>query len=809
MYDPKAEYKWNDYWREHGMFAFNRDDEAKPLFVIDPPPPFTTGDLHMGQAYWVIYIDSIARYKRMKGFNVLYPVGWDTQGYPIEVMVEKKYGKGLPRADFYKRCTEMAEANISSMKAQMLMFGASFDPSLEYITMSEQYRRKVQLSMLEMYEKGFVYRAEHPVEWCPYCVSSISREEAEDKEEQTQLNYVNFALKDSGETIEIATTRPELLHACVAVAVNPSDDRYKALIGKKVEVPIYGREVKIIGDESVEKDFGTGAEMVCTFGDKQDILLYYKHKLQLINSLTEDGRLRNAGKYDGLTIKEAKKTVTERLKEMGVLKKQESLVHTIKVHDRCGTRSEFISAMQWFIKTKEHSERIKEQARQVSWIPEHAAQKLYDWSNFIEWDWNISRNRVFGTPIPFWYCEDCGAIIAPERSALPVDPALAKAPADKCPKCGSAKLKGETDTLDCWVDSSITPMVVAGWPDDMELYKRAYPTSMRIQGTDIIRTWAFYTIFRTWALTGNKPFETMLTHGMILDPVGKEMHKSWGNGISPNELAEKYSIDSVRLWTALSGGPGKDKPFSFEEIEHAKSFIVKLYNSALFVKNAMGDVKVPAEEPHTHFNIFDLWVLNRLNSVAGEATKAYDRLDLYGAMTAVTNFYWHEFCDHYIEAVKHRIYAEGNDGSKKAALFTLMHVLSSSLRMLAPVIPHAAEEINSMFSQESVFLEPFPAYAEKPNPADYIINGLVFKSSVVEMDYEDAGAIANDIVDDVRKAKASRKIALNKPITLININVPDAYYNTVLSAAKDIKEICKAGDVKIERSKDYSVSIQV
>ncbi len=808
MYDPKEERKWNDYWRERKLFVFRPDDESSPLFVIDTPPPFTTGDLHMGQAYWVNYIDSIARYKRMKGFNVLYPQGWDTQGYPIEVAVEKQYGKDMPREEFYKRCKEVAEANIAKMKAQMLTFGASFDEDLEYITMSSQYRRKVQLSMLEMHAKGMVYRAEHPVEWCPSCGSSISREEADDKEEQTQLNYVSFKLNDGG-ALEIATTRPELLHACVAVAVNGSDERYKAIVGKKIRVPIFGTEVKVIADDSVEKDFGTGAEMVCTFGDKQDIALYYKHKLQLVNSLTADGRLRNAGKYDGLTIKEAKRAILERLKEEGLLNRQESVTHTVKVHDRCGTRSEFISAMQWFIKTKEHAERIKEQASQIAWIPEYAVQKLYDWSNFIEWDWNISRNRVFGTPIPFWYCEGCGEIIAPDRESLPVDPALGKTPVDKCPKCGSAKIKGETDTLDCWVDSSITPMAIAGWPDNMKLFKRAYPASMRIQGTDIIRTWAFYTVFRTWALTDNKPFETMLSHGMILAPDGREMHKSWGNGVSPEELIEKYSIDSVRLWVALSGSPGKDKPFSFEDMEHAKAFLVKLHNSALFVKNAMGDTKVPKEEPHKHFNVFDLWALNRLNSVVKEATEAYDRYDLHGAMTALTNFYWHEFCDHYIEAVKHRIYAEDGAESRKAALFTLAHVLSSSLKMLAPVIPHAAEEVNSMFSQESIFLEAFPVYAEKPSPADYIINGLIFKSSIVEVDYEEAGALANDIVSDVRKAKAARKIALNKPITLININVPDAYYNTVLSAANDIKEICKAGDVKVGRSKDYSVSIQI
>ena len=809
MYDSKAEYKWNDYWHERMLFHFDHDDDERPLFVIDTPPPFPNGELHMGQAYWVIYIDSIARYKRMKGFNVLYPQGWDAQGYPIEIAVETQYGKGLGREEFYRRCVEMANANIAKMRAQMLLFGASFDESHEYITMSDDYRRKVQQSMLEMFEKGMVYRAEHAVEWCPYCGASISREEAEDKEESTTLNYVAFRLKDTGDEFVIATTRPELLHACVAIAVNPKDERYTQLVGKYVDVPIFEKSVKIIADESVEQGFGTGAEMVCTFGDKQDIALYYKHSLKLVDSLTKDGRLKNAGKYDGLSIDEAKKAILSRLTEMGLIRKQEQVKHTVKVHDRCGHKAEFISAMQWFIKIKEHAERIKEQARQINWVPDSAVQRLYDWSNFIEWDWNISRNRVFGTPIPFWVCEDCGHIIAPSKDSLPVNPALEKAPVDKCPKCGSSKLAGETDTLDCWVDSSITPMVIAGWPTDMKLFNRAYPASVRIQGTDIIRTWAFYTTFRTWALTANKPFESIIAHGMILGPDGREMHKSWGNGISPDELVEKYSIDSVRLWVALSGSAGKDKPFSFEDVEHAKAFIVKLYNSALFVKGALADAKPPSEEPHKHFNVFDLWILNRLNHAIKESDAAYGRYDLYGAASSLTQFYWHEFCDYYLEDVKHRIYAEGKAESRQAALFTLMHVLNESLKALAPIIPHAAEEVNSLFSTSSIFLSRFPAHAERNEGSDYVINGLVFKSAVVDVDYENAGAVLNDIISDVRKVKASHKLALNKPITLININVPDAYYNTVLAAREELHEICKAAEVKVERGKEYSVSVQI
>ncbi|MCL5102060.1 MAG: class I tRNA ligase family protein, partial [Candidatus Marsarchaeota archaeon] len=400
-YDPKEEEKWNDYWLNAEMFNFNKDETEKPIFVIDTPPPNTTGSMHMGQAYWVCYIDSIARYKRLKGFNVLYPQGWDTQGFPTEIETEKKFGKDMDRQAFYDKCVEVANSNIEVLRKSMRYIGASFDERYQYKTMDEDYRKKVQLSLLITYRKGMIYRADHPVEWCPYCVSSIAREETEEKERDTKLSHIRFDVEGKNETpIIIATTRPELLHACVAVAVNPSDERYKKLIGKKIKVPIFGREVKLIADESVEKDFGTGAEMVCTFGDKQDVMIYYKHKLELVRSEDQRGMLINAGKYTGMKAKDAREAILKELEAQKLLEKVEVIKQTVKVHDRCGTPVEMISEMQWFIKVKENAETIKEIAAQMKWIPESSEQRLKDWANFIEWDWNISRNRIFGTPIP-------------------------------------------------------------------------------------------------------------------------------------------------------------------------------------------------------------------------------------------------------------------------------------------------------------------------------------------------------------------------------------------------------------------------
>ncbi|MEM0148264.1 MAG: valine--tRNA ligase [Candidatus Micrarchaeaceae archaeon] len=797
--------KWIALWKEAEIFKFKKDSD-NPLFVIDVPPPFTNGSLHMGQAYWVTYVDAIARYMKMKGRNVLYPIGWDTQGLPTELAVEKKYGKKISREEFFNKCKEFANENKEKMKDEMHALGAIFDEDLEYITMSDSYHRKVQLSLLQMYEKGFIYKAKSPVEWCTHCNTAIASAEIEDREVKANIYQIKFAVKNSDESFTIATTRPEMLHACVAVAFNPNDERYKKLEGKIAITPIFKKEVPIISDEQIDKEFGTGIEMICTFGDKNDVLLFYKHNLNKIEAIEADGTLLNAGPYTGMNEKDARLSIIKKLKEDSVLEGEKEVKHTVRVHGRCETPVEIISSEQWFIKTKEYAAKLKEISAEIEWIPEEARQRMDDWINGIKWDWSISRNRIFGTPLPFWHCEDCGAIIPASKDDLPVNPYFDKPDWLACPKCGSKNIAGEKDTCDVWVDSSITPMVIAGWPDDMELFKKAFPATMRIQGTDIIRTWAFYTILRTFALTGEKPFEKLLANGMVLGSDGREMHKSYGNGVTPKELLEKYNVDAIRLWVALSGTIGKNKVFSYKDFDYAEGFINKLYNSALFVKNA--DAEIGGKESDASMNLFDLWILNRLNDVTKEVEDAYDKLDLNTAMNKIIDFYWHEFCDYYIEEVKHKIYNEKAKGRKTAA-YVLKHVLMSSVALLAPVMPFAAEDINSMFESKSIFLQKLPEYKEKHEGPDYIINGFVFSSAIPAMDFTEAGAILNYIIAQVRKEKSRNKLALNKEITAININLPEKYYSIVKLAEEDILNICKAKKLNILKNENESISIEI
>jgi valyl-tRNA synthetase len=807
MYDSAIDAKWDKIWRDSKAFLFDEKSD-KPSYIIDTPPPFTNGALHMGQAFWVCYIDSIARYKRMQGFNVLYPQGWDAHGFPTELAVEQKYGKGLGRDDFYKKCVEESMGNIANMKDEMLRLGASFDSRYEYLTISDDYVSKVQLSVLQMYENKMVYRAVHPVEWCVSCVTTISREQAEERQEDTNLNYLDFKLSGSDKKMSIATTRPELLHACVGVAVNPNDKRFSGLIGKTVTVPIYGNEVMIFGDEAVDMTFGTGAEMVCTFGDKADVSMYYKHKLALVDAIEENGNLKGAGKFTGMKLKEARKKVIEALKEAGALTKQEKIKHTVKIHDRCATPIEFLSSMQWFIKIKDSAQKIKELGGEIQWVPDFALQRLEDWSNFIEWDWAISRNRIFGTPIPFWHCERCGEIVPADKGKLPVDTLKQKPPLNDCPKCHGS-LAGETNTLDGWVDSSITPLVICGWPENRK--STVPPASVRIQGTDIIRTWAFYTIFRTWALTKGKPWESIIAHSMILGSDGREMHKSLGNGVYPAELLKKYTADSIRLWVALSGAIGKDKIFSYKDMDFAKNFINKLYNSALFVQKGLSEAGVPKTEPSKDLGIFDIWILNEFNKLVGRVTKSYDSYNLYEAANAIINFYWHDFCDYYIENVKYRIYSKDKsmERSKHAAAFTLNYVLLNSLKLIAPIAPHATEEINSMFSKESLMGQKFPVHKEAPHNMDYVINGVVFQSDIVDIDFADVGALLNNVIGEVRKAKAKEHMALNSEIKGIEVTVPRQYLKALEQSKSELIEICKMKEVKVKEGSDYAVAINI
>jgi valyl-tRNA synthetase len=730
----EVEEKWLKTWKDE-MYYFDWNSE-KPHYIIDTPPPYPTGSFHIGHALNWCIIDFIARYKRMRGYEVMFPQGWDCHGLPTEVKVEEKYGirkKDVSREKFRELCVKFTEENIEKMRETVRRLAFSYDWSKEYITMYPEYYSKTQLSFVKMYRKGLIYRAHHPVVLCPRCETTIALAEIEYRTGKTKLNYIKF-----DDDVIIATTRPELIPACVAIAVHPADKRYKHIVGKKVKVPTTPYEVEVIEDPEVDPEYGTGTVMICTFGDRQDVKWWKKHDLELRNIVNRDGTLNErAGRYAGLTIEEARKKILEDLKAEGRLLKQEEVDHNVGVCWRCKTPVEIVPEEQWFVRVER--EKILEAARRIKWVPEHMLSRLESWVESMEWDWVISRQRVFATPIPVWYCNRCGEIIVAKEEWLPVDPTK-DMPPEPCPNCGARDFRGEDDVLDTWMDSSISPLVIAGWPDLKE-----YPTHLRPQGHDIIRTWAFYTILRSLALVDEIPWYEIVINGMVFGEDGRKMSKSLGNVITPEEVVQKYGADALRQWAAM-GVIGDDVIFSWKEVVAASRFQQKFWSVARFTLMHISDYN-PRNDDREYLRDTDKWILSKLNRLVKEVGEHMDNYRFNEALKAIRSFTWYEYADDYIELVKNRLYS-GTDEEKIGAKYTLYYTLSTLTRLLAPFTPFLAEECWSKFEKGSVHLQKYPEPDE----------------SLIDERAEKNGERIRAIVSAVRKYKHERGMALNAPL---------------------------------------------
>ncbi|MEM3071290.1 MAG: valine--tRNA ligase [Candidatus Anstonellales archaeon] len=784
-YSLEIEKKWQEFWEKNGIYIFDSSDSSKEIYSIDTPPPFTSGELHMGHVLSYCYFDFAARYKRMRGFNVYYPQGWDCQGFPTESIVEKKYGKRNPE-EFRKLCISWTEECIKKMKSQMISLGLSPDWRYEYKTMSPEYWKKVQLSILKMYSQGEIYRATHPVFWCPKCQSAIAKTDTEEIELSGELYYLKFDCE--GKDILIATTRPELLHACVAVLYHPSDERYsKSLKGKKAITPL-GKEIPIYSDEEVDFEFGSGLVMVCTFGDKQDVVWMYRYKLPVIDAIDRFGRLINAGEYSGLKCEEARIKIVEKLENEGKIVKKEKIIQHPKIHDRCKSLVELIQSQQWFAKIKDKREKIISAAKKMKWTPSFTIRYLEDWANFVEWDWVISRQRVFGTPLPFWLCTTCNEIFTASEKELPVNPPTD--PVRRCPKC-SSPLTPETSTCDCWIDSSITPLIISKWEEDEKFFKRIYPISLRPQGVEIIRTWAYYTIYRCSELTGTPPFKELLLNGNVLAPDGKKMSKSLGNVIPPDKLIAEYYADSVRQWAAMSGAKATDRPFSYQDLKFAKSFIIKFWNAARMVQKANSDY-IYSDTDKANLRCVDKWILSRLDRLIETVTQDFENFEYHSAISRIHSFFWHDFCDYYLEYVKHRIYQPSVYGekSKKSAQYSLWHILLCCTKLLAPFAPHLSEEIYQIFKndeKESVHLSSWPT-----------------KMGIHDEKAEQICTELNTIISQIRQYKSAHGLALNAELNQITISSP----HDLSCILDEIKGTSKARKVEIKTGNELRVEIK-
>lgn len=793
-YNHEKEIEWQETWQKTDLYQF-KSDESRPRYIIDTPPPYPTGSIHIGHVLNWLYMDLLARWKRMQGYSVLFPQGWDCHGLPTEVKVEEIHGikkNDVPREEFREMCIELTRENIQGMKTQMQRMGYSQDWTREYVTMTPEYQEKTQKSFLQMYHEGLIYRAVHPVNWCPRCETAIAFAEVEYQENETYLNYLEFPDVSGESGVPIATTRPELLAACVAVVIHPEDERYQHLTGKKVQVPLFNREVEIITDNDVDPAFGTGAVMICTFGDKTDVTWVNRYNLDIIEAINEQGIMQDVcGKYSGLTLAECKEAIVRDLDTEGFLTKKEKVQQNVGQCWRCKTPIEILVKKQWFVAVKELNPLIIDASETMEWIPEHMKTRLLNWTGSMDWDWCISRQRIFATPIPIWYCDDCGEVMLPSEEELPMDPTQSQ-PSQPC-ECGGSNFHGEVDVLDTWMDSSITPLVIAGWPSTD--YKDLFPSSIRQQGHDIIRTWAFYTILRSLALTGEAPFESVVVNGMVFGEDGHKMSKSRGNVIKPEEVVEEYGADALRLWAANSV-PGSDVPFAWKDVQHGYKFLRKFWNAFRFVNMHLEnyDKTVNNQNILTNLKPLDKWILSGLNQLVGEVTKAMEEYNFAHARNRIQSYIWHDFCDDYIEAVKYRLYTDDEGESKQTALYTLNTVISTSLKLLAPFTPHFTEEIHYYLEGgqiednqfNSIHLESWP----EVNP------------DLVDQSAEEIGRVGVEVISELRRFKSGRKMPLNTPLKSATIySVSKDTYQQLNILLEDIKGTMRIENLGIQEGK--------
>lgn len=677
-YDFKdSEKRWSTFWSEQRIFRYDFNS-SKPTYSIDTPPRYASGKMHIGHAFHYSHIDMVAKYHRIKGEEVFFPLCFDVNGMPIEVNVEKKHGikmREYDRQKFVKLCEEFAEENIQAMISQFSSLGITADPSLYFKTDSEMYRKYTQISFIRMYEKGLAYKGKHPVNWCPRCETAIAESEIVYEEREVFLNNIRF--KGEGFDIVISTTRPELISSCVAVGVNPKDERYANIVGKKVKLPLFDKSVKVLTDEDVLMDFGTGAEMICSVGDKADLKMIYKHSLPFLKSIDEQGRLTDlAGKYAGLPVKEAKTRIIEDLKSSGDFVSSIKIKQNVGTCWRCGTPLEFLQKEQWFIKSVDFKDDLKKWSEKLDWHPPFMKKRLDDWIDSLSWDWVVSRQRYFATPIPVWECDNGHQVIAREEQCY-VDPLVDPPPVKECQVCHH-QLKGSEEVFDTWMDSSISPLFNTFYARDDNLFAKLYPMSLRPQGQDIIRTWAYYSLLRGNLMTGKNPWNDIMVDGNVMAPDGRPMHASWGNVVDPKVLLEKYGADAFRYFTA-SCSLGEDTAFRERDLVRGQRFVNKIFNLVSFLEFYKG--KQTADD---ELRAVDHWILRQMNSAIQQVGEAMDNFEFDRAIRTLENFIWHDLADNYVETVKHRI-----NGRKTYE--NVYRVLLSSITMIAPIFPFIAE----------------------------------------------------------------------------------------------------------------------
>ena len=705
-YDPKGlEERLYQKWLDNKYFHAEVNRDKKP-FTIVMPPPNVTGQLHMGHALDETMQDILIRFKRMQGYEALWQPGTDHAAIATEVkVIEKLKEQGinkedLGREEFLKHAWAWKEEYGGKIINQLKKLGASADWDRERFTMDEGCSKAVKEVFIRLYEKGYIYKGSRIINWCPVCQTSISDAEVEHEDQDGFFWHLNYPIVgEEGRFVEIATTRPETLLGDTAVAVNPEDERYKDLIGKMLKLPLTDREIPVIADEYVDKEFGTGCVKITPAHDPNDFEVGKRHNLEEINIMNDDATINDlGGKYAGMDRYEARKAMVKDLEELGLLVKVVPHSHSVGTHDRCGTTVEPMIKPQWFVRMKEMGEAaIKTlQDGNLTFVPERFDKIYMHWLENIR-DWCISRQLWWGHRIPAYYCDNCGeTVVARELPSV-------------CPKCGCEHLTQDEDTLDTWFSSALWPFSTLGWPDNTEELNYFYPTDVLVTGYDIIFFWVIRMVFSGLEQTGKTPFHHVLIHGLVRDSQGRKMSKSLGNGIDPLEVIDKYGADALRLTLMTGNAPGNDMRFYWERVEASRNFANKVWNASRFIMMNLEKAEVPQEIDLNALTGADKWILSKVNKLAEEVTENMDKYELGIAVQKVYDFIWEEFCDWYIEMVKPRLYNE-EDTTKAAALWTLKTVLGNALKLLHPYMPFITEEIYCTLrpEEESIMIASWP-----------------------------------------------------------------------------------------------------
>jgi valyl-tRNA synthetase len=787
-----AEPRLQAMWHESGLYHFDPEGQG-PVYSIDTPPPTVSGHLHLGHVYSYSQIDFMARFWRMNGYNVFYPMGYDDNGLPTERLVERRLGitaADVGRDAFIEKCLEVSGEEERHYQALWQRLGLSIDWRYTYRTIDELSRRTSQLSFLDLYRKGLIYHQEAPSIWCPECRTAIAQAELDDWERESTFVTLAFRLED-GETLPIATTRPELLPACVAVFVHPDDARFKALVGQRVTVPLFGQDVPVLEDPGADPDKGTGAVMCCTFGDTADVEWWYTHDLPLKVAIGRDGRLTEGARdFAGLPVSEGRRRIAQALEERGLLLGRRPIVQSVRIHERCDTPVEYIVTQQWFVRLLDRKEELLEAGEKVTWHPAHMKARYRAWVENLHWDWCISRQRAFGVPFPVWYCDACGEVVVADEAQLPVDPAD-REPERAC-SCGSTSFTPEQDVMDTWATSSLTPQIVGQWLADESLYQRVFPMSLRPQAHEIIRTWAFYTIVKSQFHFDAVPWKEAAISGWGLAPEGMgKISKSRGGGpMTPMEMIERYSADAVRYWAA-STGLGKDSIISEEKIQAGAKLVTKLWNVARFSQRFVAGYRPPSETPPLALS--DRWILSRTQRLIRQVTEFFRNYDFAAAKSETEGFFWKVLADNYLEMCKLRLYEEESEGAR----YTLHAVLLTILQLFAPFLPHVTEEVTQQLfaaaeGTDSIHKAGWPLADE----------------TLLDAAAEAAGDAVVDVATAVRRYKTENQLFMGAELERLCVATQEPRLGQALcEAGADIRSVTRAKQVEVCEHLDNGLEI--